>query len=141
MSEDEARHSSYPYQFIEAAKHLQRERNGEGVCDCRSCQQVRLALVPVGFPASATPEEKEFGLLTRVFDDLKHAFAFAGKTKTPHTREYKQLAKNLNAILGKDVFRNLTLQPLKTDKRCYDAEGNPPLETNERSYDDQGLGF
>ena len=40
---------SYPAIFIQAAKHLQRERNGEGKCKCRTCEVVRAALAPLDY--------------------------------------------------------------------------------------------
>ena len=44
---------SYPAIFYQAAKHLQRERNGEGICQCDSCNIVRNALEPVDYGSRA----------------------------------------------------------------------------------------
>ncbi|MFY9527380.1 MAG: hypothetical protein WAR24_00570 [Candidatus Acidiferrales bacterium] len=50
---------SYPAIFIQAAKHLQRERNGEGVCKCHACETVRAALRPLDYSNQSTRHARE----------------------------------------------------------------------------------
>jgi hypothetical protein len=38
-----------PAIFIQAAKHLQRERNGGGACKCHACETVRAVLRPLDY--------------------------------------------------------------------------------------------
>jgi uncharacterized protein YozE (UPF0346 family) len=45
----EAEVRSYPAIFIQAAIHLQRERDGESPCTCDSCNTVRKALKPLDY--------------------------------------------------------------------------------------------
>ncbi|MFY9527847.1 MAG: hypothetical protein WAR24_02955 [Candidatus Acidiferrales bacterium] len=50
---------SYPAIFIQAAKHLQRERNGESVCKCHACETVRAALRPLDYSNQSTRHARE----------------------------------------------------------------------------------